>query len=161
MKNQAIAFSAVNGSGVQQLSPLDRELLAEATATLPRSYSPYSNFKVAAAARLADGTVVAAANTENAAYPMCRCAESNALAAAEVIRPDMPIVAMAITVKAPDRVLDQPASPCGSCRQLLNEHELRYGHRLRVILRGETGPVRVLESVKELLPFGFGEELRS
>lgn len=141
------------------LPAADRALLAAATAALPQSYSPYSNFRVAAAALLEDGTTVAAANTENAAYPMCICAEPNAMAAAAALRPGMPVVAMAITVKAPHQVLDRPASPCGSCRQILSEHEGRFGHALRLILRGQTGPVYVFERASDLLPFGFSGEL--
>ncbi len=143
----------------RQLAPQDAELLSRATAALPNSYSPYSKFKVAAAARLEDGTVVAAANTENAAYPMCICAEPNAMAAAAALRPGMPVVAMAITVKAPGKILDSPASPCGSCRQILSEHEGRFGHSMRLILRGETGPVYLFERASHLLPFGFSGEL--
>ena len=145
--------------GAEALPATDRELLGAATAALPNSYSPYSQFKVAAAARLEDGTVVTAANIENAAYPMCICAEPNAMAAAAALRPGMPVTAMAITVKAPNQVLHTPASPCGSCRQILSEHESRFGHTLRLILRGETGPVYVFASAGELLPFGFSGEL--
>ncbi|CAH0998851.1 hypothetical protein LEM8419_00166 [Neolewinella maritima] len=137
----------------------DQDLLDAATAALPHSYSPYSNFKVAAAALLEDGTVVAAANTENAAYPMCICAEPNAMAVAAALRPGVPVVSMAITVRAPGRVLDVPASPCGSCRQILSEHESRFGHQLRLVLRAEAGPVYVFDSASVLLPFGFSGKL--
>lgn len=137
----------------------DRDLLAAATAALPNSYSPYSNFKVAAAARLADGTVVTGWNTENAAYPMCVCAEPATLAAAASRCPGMAVVAMAITVKAPGRVLDQPASPCGSCRQQLHEHESRFRTKMKLILRAEAGPVYVFDSAGDILPFGFSGEL--
>ena len=146
-------------SEVNLLAAADQALLAAATAALPRSYSPYSNFKVAAAARLEDGTVVAAANTENAAYPMCICAEPSAMAVAAALRPGQPVVAMAITVRAPGRILSAPASPCGSCRQILSEHESRFGHRMRLILRAESGPVYVFDSASDLLPFGFSGEL--
>ena len=146
-------------SSPDDLPTPDRTLLAAATAALPHSYAPYSNFRVAAAALLEDGTIVTGANTENAAYPMCICAEPNAMAAAASQRPGLPVVAMAITVKAPGKVLDVPASPCGSCRQILSEHENRFGHRLRLILRAEAGPVYVFDSAGELLPFGFSGEL--
>ncbi|MEM9259221.1 MAG: cytidine deaminase [Bacteroidota bacterium] len=113
----------------------------------------------AAAARLADGTVVTGWNTENAAYPMCVCAEPATLAAAASQRPGMPVVAMAITVKSGGQPLDQPASPCGSCRQQLHEHETRFGQKIRLILRGETGPIFVFASAGDLLPFGFSGDL--
>ncbi|WP_116108068.1 cytidine deaminase [Lewinella sp. IMCC34191] len=156
-KSHTIRYTEV--ADPEQLPETDQELLAAATAALPNSYSPYSRFKVAAAARLQDGTVVAAANTENAAYPMCICAEPNAMAAAAALRPGMPVEAMAITVKAPAQTLSTPASPCGSCRQILSEHEGRFGHSMRLIMRGETGPVYVFDRAGDLLPFGFSGEL--
>ena len=141
------------------LAPQDRDLLARAKKALPHSYSPYSNFQVAAAARLEDGTVVTGWNTENASYPMCICAEPATLAAAASQRPGMAVVAMAITVKSASQVLDQPASPCGSCRQQLHEHETRFGQPIKLILRGEEGPVYVFDRAGDLLPFGFSGTL--
>jgi cytidine deaminase len=71
----------------------------------------------------------------------------------------MAVVAMAITVKSASHVLDQPASPCGSCRQQLTEHEGRFGQPMRLILRGEEGPVFVFDTAEDLLPFGFSGKL--
>ncbi|MEO0732057.1 MAG: cytidine deaminase [Bacteroidota bacterium] len=143
----------------EALSASDQELLHAAQNALTHSYSPYSNFQVAAAARLEDGTIVTGWNTENAAYPMCLCAEPSALAAAASIRPGMPVVAMAITVRSPNQIVDQPATPCGSCRQQLHEHETRFKQPLRLILRGEAGPVYVFASASDLLPFGFSGDV--
>lgn len=145
--------------GPEALAAPDRGLLAAAQAALPHSYSPYSNFQVAAAARLEDGTVVTGWNTENAAYPMCICAEPATLAAAASQRPGMAVVAMAITVKSAGQILEQPATPCGSCRQQLHEHETRFGQPIRLILRGEKGPVYVFDRAGDLLPFGFSGTL--
>lgn len=146
-------------AGPEAMNAADQALLGAAAEALPNSYSPYSNFKVAAAARLEDGTIVRGWNTENAAYPMCVCAEPATLAAAASQRPGMPVVAMAITVKSASMKLREPASPCGSCRQQLREHETRFGTPMRLILRGETGPVYVFASAGDLLPFGFSGEL--
>lgn len=143
----------------EDLPAEDAALLETARAALQHSYSPYSNFKVAAAALLEDGTIVTGWNTENAAYPMCLCAEPAVLAAAASQRPGMPVVAMAITVKSPTQILSEPASPCGSCRQQLHEHENRFGTTMKLILRGESGPVYVFASAGALLPFGFSGEL--
>ncbi len=139
----------------EELTTEDRGLLQAAKAVLPNSYSPYSKFKVAAAARLEDGTIVTGWNIENAAYPMCICAEPVTLAAAASQRPGMAVVAMAITVKSANQVLDQPASPCGSCRQQLTEHESRFGKKMKLILQGEEGPVFIFGSAGDILPFGF------
>lgn len=140
------------------LDPADRELLNQARAALEHAYAPYSEFRVGAAARLADGTVVTGWNTENAAYPMCLCAEPAALAAAAHQRPGTPVVALAVTVRAPRQTVDRPATPCGSCRQQLAEHESRFGTPIRLVLRGQTGPVWVFAAASELLPFGFSSE---
>jgi cytidine deaminase len=111
---------------------------------------------VGVALRLRNGEVFSAANTENAAYPMCLCAERAALAAAAATYPQEPVMSMAITVRGVDWEITEPAAPCGSCRQVLSEHEDRYGHQLELILRGTTGPILVFDSARDLLPFGFG-----
>ncbi|MCP9236855.1 cytidine deaminase [Lewinella sp. JB7] len=159
MNQKQLTVSYTEFPDPADLPAADRELLDAATTALPTSYAPYSNFRVAAAARLRDGTIVTGANIENAAYPMCICAEPNALAAAASLKPGMPVVSMAVTVKAPGRILSAPASPCGSCRQILSEHESRFGHQLRLILRAETGPTYVFDRASDLLPFGFSGEL--
>lgn len=157
MPTYAISYTAFDDP--KDLDVQDQALLKAAGGALEHSYSPYSRFQVAAAARLEDGTVVTGWNTENAAYPMCVCAEPATLAAAASQRPGMPVVAMAITVKSGSLIVDKPASPCGSCRQQLAEHEGRFGRKMKLILRGETGPVYVFDSAGDLLPFGFSGEL--
>jgi cytidine deaminase len=87
------------------------ELLGLADAAAANAYAPYSDYQVGAAALTRDGRVFAAANVENAAYPLGICAERSAIAkaASDGLRPgDME--AIAIT-----------ASPCGGCRQWLHE----------------------------------------
>ncbi len=144
---------------VDDLAAPAAELLARAKAALKDSYSPYSRFQVAAAARLEDGSIVAACNTENAAYPMCLCAERAALAAAASQFPQGKVVSMAITVKSPSQILNVPASPCGACRQVLAEHEQRHGHQIELLLHGESGPIYRLRSASDLLPLGFSGDL--
>ncbi len=153
MPSLTITYEAFSALG--DLTDEDRELLKLAEAALEHSYSPYSNFRVGAAARLADGQTVAGWNTENAAYPMCLCAEPAVLAAAAARAPGVPVVSLAVTVRSPRRIVDRPASPCGSCRQQLAEHEGRFRSKMRLILRGQTGPIYVFESASDLLPFGF------
>ncbi len=157
MPTHSISYTMHDGPA--ELDAREQALLATATEALEHSYSPYSRFQVGAAALLEDGTVVSGWNTENAAYPMCVCAEPATLAAAASQRPGMPVVTMAITVKSGSITVDQPASPCGSCRQQLAEHEGRFGRKMKLILRGETGPVYVFDSAGDLLPFGFSGEL--
>ena len=55
------------------------ELIQVATEARARSYSPYSKFAVGAALLCNDGSVYIGANIENASYPLCMCAERNAI----------------------------------------------------------------------------------
>ena len=157
MPKHTITYESHNSP--KDLNKPDQELLTAAEKALKNSYAPYSGFNVAAAARLKNGTIVTGWNTENAAYPMCLCAEPATLAAAASLHPGVPVVAMAITVRSANQTVDQPASPCGSCRQQLLEHETRFATPVRLILRGEVGPVYVFASAADLLPFGFAGTL--
>lgn len=155
MNRKSINLSYASYAAATDLPQASAELLASAKAALPTAYAPYSRFQVAAAARTESGAVFSACNTENAAYPMCLCAERAALAAAASMCPAEKVVSMAITVKSPSQTLDNPASPCGACRQVLAEHEQRHGHAMELILQGEIGPVYVIERAQDLLPLGF------
>ena len=55
------------------------ELEQAARKAAEKAYAPYSNFKVGAAVRLANGQIVTGSNQENAAYPSGICAERTAL----------------------------------------------------------------------------------
>ena len=133
----------------------DRALLERAVAACQDSYSPYSDFKVGAALRLANGKVFAGSNFENASYPLCLCAERIALGAAHAVHPDVPVLEMAVTAISPSAPIDRPVPPCGACRQVLAEVERRHDQPIRLWLRGQTGPVAMLEATQLLLPFGF------
>lgn len=133
----------------------EQTLIAAARSALEHSFSPYSGFRVGAAARLENGEVITGWNIENAAYPMCLCAEAVVLAAAASQYPEVPILEMAITAQSKTREVTQPVSPCGSCRQQLAEHERRFGHALKLLLQGEHGPIYIFSSAGQLLPFGF------
>ncbi len=141
------------------LSCADQALLAAAREALALAYAPYSHFRVGAAAQLSNGAVVGGANFENAAYPMCLCAERSTLAAAISQHPDMPIVALAITASVEGHPLLAPPTPCGACRQVLLEAEQKFGQPIRLILQGDSGPVLVFERAGDLLPFAFDAEL--
>ena len=89
--------------------------LAAATAAMERAYAPYSNFSVGAALVCADGSVAVGCNVENAAYPAGICAERAALSAA-VGSGHRQFRLLVVTSYA-----DEPAPPCGLCRQALVE----------------------------------------
>lgn len=133
----------------------DRELLKRAAGATESAYAPYSGFRVGAALRLKDGTVVWGSNQENAAYPSGLCAERTAVFAASAQRPEMrDYEALAIVGRNNKGELCE-ASPCGACRQVLSEYEHLQGHPLRIIMQLAAGRVRIVSSVADLMPFAF------
>ena len=126
---------------------LAERLLAAAHEAAGRAYAPYSGFPVGAAALTADGTVVTGCNVENASYGLTVCAERVAVfTAAAAGHREL----RAVAVVAP-RLLG--VTPCGACRQVLNEFR-PADDELLVILEGEGGPEIV--PLGALLPRSFG-----
>ena len=123
------------------------ELIQQAINARELSYSPYSNFKVGAALLCKDGKVFLGTNIENASYPLCMCAERNAIynAMLDGYKKD-DFVAMALIADT-----DEPCAPCGACRQvmseLLNKETPIYMANLKGDIQ-ETTP-------NELIPFAF------
>jgi len=122
-------------------------LLGYARDAASRAYVPYSNFPVGAAILTESGDIVTGANVENASFGLTCCAERTAAftAAAAGHR-----VFLAVAVTAP-RVA--AVTPCGACRQVLNEFKPRDSD-LIVILDSEDGPLPI--PLVELLPRAFG-----
>ncbi|MGX8713878.1 MAG: cytidine deaminase [bacterium] len=138
-----------------ELAKADCELMQRAVEAASGAYAPYSDFRVGAALRLKDGTVVVGSNQENIAYPSGLCAERTAIFAASAQRPECrDYEALAIVGRNAEGWLCE-ASPCGACRQVMAEYEQRQGHPMRVICYLEGGRVRVIPRVADLLPFSF------
>jgi cytidine deaminase len=149
--------SVIKFCQLEELAEEDRRLVSKAIEATERSYAHYSHFNVGACLRLADGTEFLGANQENAVFPVGLCAERTAIFAAQVQRPDQPIVAIAIAAKNEVGLVADPVSPCGSCRQVMLEVEERYHQPMRILLYGTRG-VYVIEGVKTLLPLSFVED---
>lgn len=91
-------------------------LRADAQEASERAYVPYSSFRVGAALRFADGSVITGCNVENASFGLTICAERTALVRAVAEGRDMADVQLvAIHVDGPD------GQPCGMCRQFMSE----------------------------------------
>jgi len=79
------------------------------------AYVPYSNFKVGAALRGAQGGLHVGCNVENVAYPQGTCAEAGAIAAM-CAAGETRITEVFVIADSP-----APVPPCGGCRQKLRE----------------------------------------
>lgn len=135
--------------------PLDeRDLVVRAAQAALAAYAPYSRFKVGAALRMENGTVVIGSNQENASYPAGICAERTALHAAMANAPGGRVVAIAVC--APPMRNGLPTTPCGICRQALDEQRRRQNSPVRVLLSsGPAAPVLVFDDISALLPLAF------
>lgn len=155
MKKILLQAEIQQATTVDELTAADAALLADAKQAAAVAYAPYSNFRVGAAVLLANGKVVRGCNQENAAYPVTLCGERVALFSAAAQYPDTPILAIAITIKSSQGTIDRPVPPCGSCRQVIYENEVRHQTNIRLILQGDLGDIYIVQTVKDILPLLF------
>jgi cytidine deaminase len=161
MQENKFEFSYKVYDSIDELPEEQQWLLNEAREVTEQAYAPYSKFQVGAIARLANGEIVAGTNQENASFPVGLCAERVLLASVSSIFPKIPVETVAISYKSETQKSDHPISPCGICRQSLQEFESRVGHPIQLILGGITGPVYVIDSASKLLPLAFtSDELK-
>ncbi|MDA0367041.1 MAG: cytidine deaminase [Proteobacteria bacterium] len=127
------------------MSILD-DMIAMARETRERAYAPYSNFQVGACLRGASGKLYAGANVENAAYPQGQCAEASAIGA--MIAAGERTIVEVVVIGGGDGL----CTPCGGCRQRLNEFA---DAATPVHVCGPEG-LRQTFTVGALLPGAFG-----
>lgn len=158
MQHKEVRLTYEEYASDAELGAADRELLAKAREATVHAYAPYSHFLVGAAARLNNDFLVTGTNQENASFPVGICAERVLLSAAASLFPGVPIRSMAISYVNEQGPADRPISPCGICRQSLQEFEIRTGQPIRLILGGQSGPVYVITGSGSLLPLAFAPE---
>ncbi len=127
----------------------DADLIAAAREAASKSYSPYSNYAVGAALRFSDGSVVTGTNVENASYGLSLCAETIAVSKAMADGVRGGLEAVAVTGPGSD-----PITPCGRCRQVLNELASLGGTDPEILCVGPSETVSV--RLSRLLPHAFG-----
>ncbi len=120
------------------------ELIKAAKKARLKAYAPYSDWQVGAALKSKEGKIYSGCNIENASYGLSMCAERVALfkAVSEGVTDFEALVLVS------DR--EEPAAPCGACRQVLAEFALT----LPVFLVNLQEKV-IRTTVEELLPAVF------
>ncbi|ETI63116.1 cytidine deaminase [Sphingobium sp. C100] len=133
-----------------------QHLIAAARAAMANAHAPYSRFAVGAAVRLTDGSIVAGCNFENASYGLSLCAETVALANVNAQGRLADVAAIAVVGGAMDGAQEALVTPCGRCRQIMNEAEQMAGRTLAIYCATPSGD-RILDlKVADLLPHAFG-----
>lgn len=156
MERKILTIPYEEYASIGELPEADRALLQAAIEALSGSYAPYSRFNVGAAVRLADGSLVKGANQENAAFPSGLCAERTAMFAASAQHPGVPFESLAVVCSREGRLMPNPGSPCGACRQVMAQYERESRRPMRIIL-GSGGPVLVFDGVESLMPLIFND----
>ena len=154
MTNKEIKIAYQEYDNLDELKAKDRELAQAAIDATATAYAPYSKFNVGAAVLFEDGEIVKGSNQENAAYPSGICAERTALFYASASRPNKAMAALAIAASQEGNLLETPVTPCGACRQVMAQYQLKSGIPMRILLVG-AHKIWEFEKVDDLLPFTF------
>jgi len=154
MTEREIHITYQEYKSIEELSPEDRELAAEAIKAMEGAYAPYSHFHVGAAVRMSNGQIVRGANQENAAFPSGLCAERTAMFAAGARYPDKDMLSIALAGGVMGRLGSQPATPCGACRQVMAQYQAKSGKPMSVIMIS-ADKVWKFEKVDDILPLIF------
>ncbi|TRX66045.1 cytidine deaminase [Carboxylicivirga sp. M1479] len=159
MKNTTISIQIEVYDKQSELTNNEQKLLTAASEACQKAYAPYSEFKVGAAALLDNGEIISGSNQENAAYPSGLCAERVTLFYANAQYPNTAVVSMAIIAMNKNGVIETPVAPCGACRQVMLQTELRFKKAYDILLVGNSS-IQKIKSSKDLLPLSFiGEGL--
>ncbi len=118
------------------------ELVAAAHLAQAQAYAPYSQYHVGAAVLGINGKIYSGCNIENVSYGLAICAERNAVfqMVADGCRE---LTAVAVVTR-------NGGSPCGACRQVLNE----FAANIPVYMADEMGNTRHT-TLHKLLPDSF------
>ena len=133
-----------------EIIPVDIQYKLEAL--LESAYAPYSRYPVSSVVVMESGRQIVGTNQENAAFPDGVCAERVAILAAKATYPHETIESVYIMTAESER---PPAAPCGTCRQVLHETELRQSRPYDLYLVNKTNVAYRFSGVQGLLPFSF------
>jgi cytidine deaminase len=120
------------------------KLISAARAVRKNAYAKFSGFEVGAALLTDDGEIITGCNVENSSFGLTICAERTAVFKA-VSEGHKEFVAIAIVSNS-----DQPARPCGACRQVLFE----FNPDLEIACANINGTVDKFK-LSDLFPEGF------
>ncbi len=143
---------------LDELTQNIQQLLKEAKKMEKVAYAPYSKFLVGSALELNSGSIATGCNQENASYPLCICAERVALYNAHVHHHGEIIKRLAVTASNPKKLISEPVSPCGACRQVILEFENRQKSPIEIYMQGQSDLVYYINSASALLPISFSSE---
>lgn len=154
MVEKEIRTSFIEYASIDELETEDRELARAAVEAMNNAYAPYSHFHVGAAVRMSNGEIVRGSNQENAAFPSGLCAERTAMFSASAKFPDKDMRSIALAGGVHGLLAEQPATPCGACRQVMAQYQTKAGQPMSVIMIGKSR-IWKFSRVDDILPLIF------
>ena len=142
-----------SGAAMNATETQETELIAAAREAGENAYAPYSDYQVGSALLFDDGAIITGTNVETASYGLALCAEPVAVSRAFGEGRRGGLVAVAVTGPL-EKGDGAPITPCGRCRQVLNEIAQLGGTDPIVLCVGKDEVRRV--RLSELLPHAFG-----
>lgn len=149
--------SEIEELSLTELDHIEQALLSRAQAISKLAYAPYSHFNVGAAVLLENGEVLQASNQENASYPVGICAERVVLSYAGANYPGSAPVMLAIVAKRANEETWAKVTPCGMCRQAINECENRFQKPITLLILCNDGEVQRIKGISPLFPLKFDD----
>jgi cytidine deaminase len=141
----------------EELDHVEQALISRAQAIAKQAYAPYSGFHVGAAVLLEDGEVLQSSNQENVSFPTGVCAERLVLGYAGANYPNQAPVMMAVVAQRAGEETWAGVSPCGICRQTINEVENRFQKPITMLVLGSKGVIIRIKGISQLMPLKFDD----
>ena len=138
----------------KELDEEENKVINAARLVISTSYSPYSKFAVGAAVLLANGEIIIGSNQENMAYPSGICAERAALFSYGSQGIASKIIKLGVFAMNHQSESMATSTPCGACRQVMLEFELKQESEFEVVFFHNNKYV-ISSAAKLLLTFHF------
>lgn len=140
-----------------ELSAVEQQLIDQAKEISKKAYAPYSGFHVGAAVLLENGAILQSSNQENVSFPTGVCAERLLLGYAGANFPDSAPTMLAIVAQRAGEDIWAGVSPCGICRQTINEVENRFDQPITLLILCSDETVMRIRGIANLLPLKFDD----
>ena len=96
-------------------------------------------------------------NQENVSFPAGVCAEQLVLGYAGANYPQSAPIMMAVVAQRAGEDQWAVVSPCGICRQTINEVENRFNQAIKMLFLRADGKIYRIDGVENLLPLKFND----
>lgn len=157
MSKKYVISSELEEYDWEELLREDQELMSQAQEVSKNAYAPYSDFQVGAAVRLGSGLILQSSNQENVSFPVGVCAERLVLGYAGANYPNDPVIKIAIVAKRMKEESWASVSPCGMCRQAINETEMRFNRQMEILILKPSQKILKVQGIQALLPYKFDD----